>query len=84
MRATIVSLDDDVWERFRQGVRERVAADDVSTHFDLGLAYLEMGMSSDAAAEFETVLRAEPAHAGARAALKLLKGQTEGGAGPSA
>jgi Tfp pilus assembly protein PilF len=55
--------------QFRAGVGARISASDVETHFELGVAYVEMGLVADATHEFETVLRAKPGHARARAAL---------------
>lgn len=43
----------DVFNAFKQGVSESVAEDDFQTHFDLGVAYREMGLVDDAIAEFE-------------------------------
>ena len=62
-----------VFESFKAGVAEVVSPDDVVTHHDLGVAYLEMGLLQDAIAEFEIVLRAAPTHEGARAALNRAK-----------
>jgi len=43
----------DVFNAFKQGVSASVSADDFETHFDLGIAYREMGLVDDAIAEFE-------------------------------
>ena len=58
-----------VFAQFRAGVAAHISESDVATHFDLGVAYAEMGLFGDAVHEFETVLRVEPGHARARAAL---------------
>jgi hypothetical protein len=63
---------DEVFAAFQRGVREHVRDDDVATHFDLGVAYAEMGLLPDAANEFELVLRTEPHHTRARAELALM------------
>jgi tetratricopeptide (TPR) repeat protein len=70
-----------VFEKFRQGVREHVAADDIATHFDLGVAYFEMGMLDDAEEDFALVLKVDPTHAAAWAKLELIMRLTnpEGG-----
>jgi tetratricopeptide (TPR) repeat protein len=43
----------DVFEQFRQGVADQVDVGDADTHYDLGVAYKEMGLVEDAVAEFE-------------------------------
>jgi tetratricopeptide (TPR) repeat protein len=42
-----------VFAQFKKGVAEQVAPDDSETHFDLGIAYKEMGLVEDAVREFE-------------------------------
>jgi len=44
---------DQVFERFKEGVRAQVDDSDSSTHYDLGVAYKEMGLLPDAIREFE-------------------------------
>jgi tetratricopeptide (TPR) repeat protein len=43
---------DDVFSEFKKGVEKVVAKEDSSTHFDLGIAYKEMGLIDDAISEF--------------------------------
>jgi tetratricopeptide (TPR) repeat protein len=43
----------DVFEQFKRGVAQQIDAGDADTHFDLGVAYKEMGLIDDAIAEFE-------------------------------
>lgn len=43
----------DVFEQFKQGVAQQVDVGDADTHYDLGVAYKEMGLIEDAVAEFE-------------------------------
>jgi len=64
---------DAVYRAFRDAVAREVREDDVSTHFDLGIAYAEMGMVSDAISEFELVLTHDPNHVQARAKLEVLR-----------
>jgi tetratricopeptide (TPR) repeat protein len=47
---------EEVLQRFKDGVALAVAPEDVSTHYDLGLAYREMGLLADALAELELAL----------------------------
>ncbi len=42
-----------VFAKFKEGVKATVAETDAATHYDLGLAYKEMGLLSDAIGEFE-------------------------------
>ncbi len=41
---------------FKEGVSAYVTAEDYKTHFDLGIAYMEMGLLREAVSEFEKVL----------------------------
>jgi len=42
---------------FRQKVNENIAAEDSASHYDLGLAFMEMGLVDEAIAEFQVALR---------------------------
>ena len=44
--------DAEIFQHFREGVAQQVGEEDVETHFDLGIAYREMGMHQDAINEF--------------------------------
>ncbi len=44
---------DQVFAKFKEGVKAVVDDSDAATHYDLGLAYKEMGLQVDAIAEFE-------------------------------
>ena len=46
-----------VFEKFKAGVKAQVSESDASTHYDLGVAYREMGLHSDAVTEFELASR---------------------------
>ena len=46
----------DVFDQFKKGVAETVKAEDSETHYDLGIAYKEMGLLDDAVREFEVAL----------------------------
>jgi tetratricopeptide (TPR) repeat protein len=48
---------DQVFEKFKAGVRSQVSENDSATHYDLGVAYKEMGLTSDAVHEFELAAR---------------------------
>ncbi len=46
-----------VFAQFKKGVSEQIDIDDSETHFDLGIAYKEMGLTADAMQEFEIAAR---------------------------
>ncbi|MEO6599191.1 MAG: tetratricopeptide repeat protein, partial [Polyangiaceae bacterium] len=48
---------DQVFEKFRAGIRSQVSENDSATHYDLGVAYKEMGLIPDAIHEFELAAR---------------------------
>jgi tetratricopeptide (TPR) repeat protein len=48
---------EDVFNQFKKGIEQTVRAEDTATHYDLGIAYKEMGLIDDAVNEFETALR---------------------------
>lgn len=48
---------DQVFAKFKEGVRAQVSESDASTHYDLGVAYKEMGLLNDAIGEFELAAR---------------------------
>lgn len=45
-----------VFEQFKAGVARQVSEDDSDTHFDLGIAYKEMGLLADARREFQVAM----------------------------
>lgn len=48
--------------QFKKKVVEHLDVEDVAAHYDLGTAYMEMGLLDEAVAEFQTALRARPGH----------------------
>jgi tetratricopeptide (TPR) repeat protein len=46
-----------VFEQFKAGVAAQISESDASTHYDLGVAYKEMGLTNDAIGEFELASR---------------------------
>ncbi len=48
--------------QFKKKVAEHLDAEDVAAHYDLGTAYMEMGLLDEAVAEFQVALRARPDH----------------------
>lgn len=48
---------EDVLSEFKKGIERAVRPEDVETHFELGIAYKEMGLIDEAVSEFETALR---------------------------
>lgn len=56
-RMNIPRREEDAFFQFKEGVAKQVGEDDADTHFDLGIAYREMGMLRDAIGEFKTAMR---------------------------
>jgi len=50
---------DEMLRRFKRGVAENVEAEDFEAHYDLGVAYKEMGLVDEAIAQFQKSLRGE-------------------------
>jgi tetratricopeptide (TPR) repeat protein len=44
----------DIFEEFKKGLEKEVEAGDSETHYNLGIAYREMGLLDDAIKEFQT------------------------------
>ncbi len=49
---------EEVLSQFKRGIAETVPEDDAATHYDLGIAYREMGLLEDAVGEFKVAARA--------------------------
>ena len=47
----------DMLRKFKQGIAENVSEEDHESHYDLGVAYKEMGLVDEAIAEFQKALR---------------------------
>jgi tetratricopeptide (TPR) repeat protein len=45
---------EEVFAKFKEGVAKQIGADDAQSHYDLGVAYKEMGLVDDAVREFDT------------------------------
>jgi tetratricopeptide (TPR) repeat protein len=45
-----------VLQQFKEGVKRQVDKDDTATHYDLGIAYMEMGLHAEAIEEFKLCL----------------------------
>jgi tetratricopeptide (TPR) repeat protein len=45
---------EEVFAKFKEGVAKQIGFDDAQSHYDLGVAYKEMGLFDDAIREFET------------------------------
>ena len=50
---------EDMLRRFKQGVAANVEAEDFDSHYDLGVAFKEMGLIDDAIAQFQKALRSD-------------------------
>lgn len=51
---------DDIFEEFKQGMEKHAAKEDEDTHYNLGVAYREMGLLDDAITEFIMTPDGEP------------------------
>ncbi len=47
---------DAIFREFKKGVKEQLSESDYEAHYDLGIAYREMGLLDDAVSEFQTAL----------------------------
>jgi tetratricopeptide (TPR) repeat protein len=48
---------EEVFAKFKEGVAKQIGVDDAQSHYDLGVAYKEMGLLEDACREFDTAAR---------------------------
>jgi tetratricopeptide (TPR) repeat protein len=48
---------EDLFAKFKEGVAKQIDVDDGQSHYDLGVAYKEMGLLDDAIREFDTAAR---------------------------
>jgi tetratricopeptide (TPR) repeat protein len=48
---------EEVFAKFKEGVAKQVSVDDAQSHYDLGVAYKEMGLIDDAIREFDVAAR---------------------------
>ena len=48
----------DMLKKFKQGIAENVSQEDYQSHYDLGVAFKEMGLVDEAIAEFQKALKA--------------------------
>jgi tetratricopeptide (TPR) repeat protein len=48
----------DIFEEFKKGLENELEAEDYETHYNLGIAYKEMGLTDDAIKEFQTSRKA--------------------------
>jgi tetratricopeptide (TPR) repeat protein len=71
--ATMQISVDEVLSQFKKGVAETVPEDDAATHYELGIAYREMGLHEDAIAEFTIAARAPSRAADARFLIGLVR-----------
>ena len=62
---------DDIFEEFKKGVEQQSAKEDADTHYNLGVAYKEMGLLDDAIGEFIMTPENEPKFVQSRYMLGL-------------
>ncbi len=71
---------DEIFEEFKRGVEQQSTKEDVDTHYNLGVAYKEMGLLDDAIGEFTLTPEGEPKYVQGRYMLGLCymeKGEYE-------
>ena len=49
---------EEILAQFKRGIEENLESDDYQAHYDLGVAFREMGLLDEAIAEFQKALRA--------------------------
>ena len=72
---------EEIVESFKQGVAENLSAEDFDTHYNLGIAYREMGLIDEAVNEFEIAAESPEYFIGCCSLLGLCmreKGDAEG------
>ncbi|HEX9019645.1 MAG TPA: hypothetical protein VF903_00115, partial [Nitrospirota bacterium] len=62
---------DDIFEEFKQGIERQAVKEDADTHYNLGVAYKEMGLLDDAIAELIMTPENEPKFVQSRYMLGL-------------
>lgn len=62
---------DDIFEEFKKGVEQQAIKEDADSHYNLGIAYKEMGLLEDAIAEFAMTPEDEPKYVQSRHMLGL-------------
>lgn len=62
---------DDIFEEFKRGVEQQATREDADTHYNLGVAYKEMGLLDDAIGEFILTPEDEPKYIQSRYMLGL-------------
>ena len=64
---------EDLFNSFKRGIKEQLGEGESEAHYDLGIAYREMGLIEDAIREFEVASRGEEQRLGALALLAGCK-----------
>ncbi|TAL16956.1 tetratricopeptide repeat protein [bacterium] len=67
-----ISELDDIVKEFKAGVSEKLDADDFETHYDLGVAYKEMGLLDEALYEFQQASRGSEKAKDAYASMAMI------------
>jgi tetratricopeptide (TPR) repeat protein len=62
---------DDIFQEFKRGIEQQTAKEEVDTHYNLGVAYKEMGLLDDAIGEFLMTPENEPKFVQSRYMLGL-------------
>jgi tetratricopeptide (TPR) repeat protein len=51
---------EEIIDEFKAGVSERISGEDHESHYDLGMAYMEMGLYDEAIGEFQVASKGSP------------------------
>lgn len=51
---------DSMFNDFRESINQQIQGEDADTHYNLGIAYMEMGLFNEAASEFQISMSAAP------------------------
>jgi tetratricopeptide (TPR) repeat protein len=64
---------EELFNSFKRGIQEQLGEDETEAHYDLGIAYREMGLLEDAIREFELASRGDERRLGSLALLGACK-----------
>ncbi len=63
----------EIFSEFQQGIRQNLSAEDFETHYNLGIAYKEMGLAEEAISEFELAAKSPDFYIDAASMIALIR-----------